>query len=87
MEPRNERLWKLARLRAKFKNNAITYLIINTMLIAIWYFTNGARTFFWPMFPLVLWGIGLAINYYQAYWDNGDSVQKEYEKLLREDQL
>lgn len=86
MEPRNERLWKLARLRAKFKNSAVTYLIVNTMLVGIWYFSSGSRTFFWPMFPLIFWGIGLAFNYYQAYWDNGDSVQKEYDKLRREDQ-
>ncbi len=52
MEPRNERLWKLARQRAKFKNSVITYLIVNTMLVGIWYFSSGSRTFFWPMFPL-----------------------------------
>ena len=86
MEPRNERLWKIARRRTRFKNGAITYLLVNTMLIAIWYFTSGSPTFFWPIFPLVFWGIGLALNYYQAYWEKGNSVQKEYDKLLREDQ-
>lgn len=86
MEPRNERLWKLARLRAKFKNGAITYLIVNTVLVAIWYLTSGPHNFFWPVFPLLFWGMGLAFSYYQAYWDKGDTVQREYDKLLREDQ-
>jgi hypothetical protein len=86
MEPRNERLWNLAWQRAQFKNSAITYLIVNTMLVMIWYFSSGSRTFFWPMLPLIFWGIGLGFNYYQAYWNNGNSVQKEYDKLLREDQ-
>lgn len=86
MEPRNERLWKLARLRTQFKNSAITYLIVNTMLVAIWYFSSGPRNFFWPIFSLFFWGIGLAFSYFQAYWDNGDSVQREYDRLLREDQ-
>lgn len=86
MEPRNERLWKLAKQRARFKNGLITYLIVNTGLIGIWYFTPSNRTFFWPIFPLVFWGIGMVINYYHAYISNGDAVEDEYQKLLRKNQ-
>jgi hypothetical protein len=86
MEPRNERLWKLAKQRAQFKKGLITYLIVNTGLIGIWYFTPSNRNFFWPIFPLFFWGIGLGINYYQAYISNGDAVEDEYQKLLRKHQ-
>lgn len=84
MEPKNEHLWRVAQMRARFKNGAISYLIVNIFLIGIWYFTSGPRNFFWPMFPLIFWGIGLLFNYYYAYYDNGRLVEKEYEKLLRE---
>lgn len=84
MEPKDERLWKLARMRAQFKNSFITYLIVNTALVLFWYFGSGPKSFFWPIFPIAFWGLGVGINYYYAYIDKGDRVQKEYEKLLRE---
>ncbi len=84
MEPKNESLWRVAKLRAKFKNSAITYLFVNLVLVAIWYFTSGPSNFFWPGFPIIFWGIGLGAEYYNAYIDKGDAVEKEYEKLLRD---
>lgn len=84
MEQKDHKLWALAKRRARFKNSAITYLIVNTFLVGVWYFSSGPRNFFWPIFPIVFWGIGLGINYYQAYISNGDAVEREYEKLLRE---
>ena len=37
----------------------------------------------WPIFPMLGWGIGLAIQYMKAYHIFGESSleQKEYEKL------
>ncbi|HEV7350196.1 2TM domain-containing protein [Telluribacter sp.] len=84
MEPKNERLWRLARLRAKFKNNLIAYCVINPILILFWYFSSGPNTFFWPGFPLFFWGLGLAFEGFNAYYNKGGLVEKEYEKLLRE---
>ncbi|GAB3166293.1 2TM domain-containing protein [Telluribacter humicola] len=84
MENRNERLWRLARLRAKFKNNVIAYCIVNPFLIAIWYFSSGGDSFFWPGFPLFFWGIGLVFEGYNAYYSKGDLVEREYQKLLKE---
>ncbi|TDB67980.1 2TM domain-containing protein [Arundinibacter roseus] len=83
METKNEALWRLAQLRAKFKNSVVTYLIINTALIVFWYLGSGPNTFFWPAFPLFFWGLGLMGEYYRAYLDKGDLAEKEYQKLVQ----
>ena len=36
------------------------YILVNLMLVAIWFFT-GAQ-YFWPMWVMLGWGIGLIIN-------------------------
>ncbi|GAB2798928.1 hypothetical protein GCM10027275_50830 [Rhabdobacter roseus] len=86
MESTNEKLWRIARQRARVKNNAISYLIVNTFLIGIWYFSSGYSHFFWPMFPLIFWGMGLGFEYYHAYHDNGGVAEREYQKLLKEEE-
>jgi hypothetical protein len=39
--------------------HAIVYVIVNTVLFTIDYLTPGGPWFYWPM---IGWGIGLAIN-------------------------
>jgi hypothetical protein len=41
------------------------YLMVNTTLVVIWAMTG--RQFFWPIFPIVGWGIGVVANAYDAY--------------------
>jgi hypothetical protein len=36
------------------------YLLVNAFLILIWAVTGAG--FFWPIFPLVGWGVGVALN-------------------------
>ena len=84
---KDPQLWHLARKRASFKSHLITYLIVNTGLWLIWYFT-GARTYGagipWPAWSMFGWGIGLASHYVSAYVNTGhSSVEKEYDKLTQ----
>jgi 2TM domain len=81
---RDQQLWKLAKRRAHFQQGLISYALVNTMLIVIWYFTSGSTRNFWPIWPLLFWGIGLGFQYYEAYVSKEDSnlVDKEYRKLL-----
>ncbi len=85
----DERLWRIARKRADFKKNLFVYLVINTFLWAIWWFTIGRNVGFrgypWPIWVMLGWGIGLAFQYFNAY--NGtkeELTQQEYEKLKRD---
>lgn len=79
---RDEALWQLARKRAAFKISATTYILVNCLLIGIWYFTSGPRSYFWPVWPLLGWGIGVVSQYISAYHGGDMSlIEKEYEKL------
>ena len=45
------------------------YVIVNGLLVTLWLvlgITSGAW-FFWPIFPMAGWGIGLAFNAVTAY--------------------
>lgn len=90
MENRDEQLWRIAKKRVGFKKQLAGYIIVNSFLWAIWYFTgghgdlddlNGGR-FPWPIWCTLGWGIGLAFSYRNAYHDNRESdTMREYQKL------
>ena len=48
-----ERLQK----RSEFFNHVVAFVLGNALLVTIWFLTGGE--FFWPVFPLFGWGIGL----------------------------
>lgn len=88
-QSQDERLWRIARKRAAFKKSFYSYLVVNTFLWAIWWFTSGQyagyNSYPWPIWPMLGWGLGLGFQYFEAY--NGskqDLVEKEYEKIKRE---
>jgi hypothetical protein len=77
MTDEQRRQLTLRRLKAKneFKVHLVVYAVINTMLVAIWAFTANVFTaapgtpleFFWPIFPIFGWGVGVAIHGYTTY--------------------
>ena len=86
----NDKLRKEAKARAEMKFsfyiNIVLYMIINSMLIFIWY-SNGMG-FPWVIFPLIGWGIGVVAHYLSAFVFYGRDflggmTEKEYEKLTR----
>lgn len=75
-------LWNIARKRASFKWSALSYILVNSMLVVIWYLTSGSNSYFWPVWPILGWGLGIAMHYFEAYHGNTIfSTQKEFEKL------
>jgi 2TM domain len=84
-----QELRKLAvsRLKKKrdFGTHIVVYVIVNAMLVAIWAITGGG--FFWPIFPILGWGIGVAANAWDVYGRKPiteDEVQRETERLRSE---
>ena len=73
------------RLEAKrgLMGHVLAYVMFNLLLIAIWWTTS--RGFFWPVFPLFGWGIGLAFH----AWDvlspapGPRQIEAEMERLRR----
>jgi hypothetical protein len=63
--------------------HALAYLSVNVLLVAIWLATGAG--FFWPLFPLFGWGIGLAFHAWSVYWpEPGEAeVDREIERIRR----
>lgn len=71
----------ISRLRARrgFWWSAIWFVAINAMLIFFWSRSGG---FFWPIFPIVAWGIGLGAQAI-ALFGAGESEAKIQEEMRR----
>jgi hypothetical protein len=55
---------------------------VNSFIVAIWAVTSGG--FFWPIFPMVGWGIGVVMNAWDVWYGDRiseDSVQREIRRL------
>jgi 2TM domain len=88
-EGRDPELWEIAKRRASFKTHLATYVVINCFLWAIWFFTGDRDSidtgkYPWPIWSTLGWGVGLFFHYLSAYvFPKENSVEKEYEKLMR----
>jgi len=58
--------------RHDFRVHLVIYVLVNAALIVLWYVmsrgADGAAGFFWPVFPIFGWGIGLAMHAYTVYF-------------------
>jgi hypothetical protein len=71
--------------RAEFRNHLLAYLLVNGMLSVIWFVTSGDGLF-WPIFPILGWGIGLlfhALDTYQRPYTE-DRIEREIARLRGE---
>lgn len=86
MESADQQLWLVAKRRAKFKRSLSAYMLVIPFLWIIWYLRmpelSRYERFPWPIWPMVGWGLGLGIQYLNAYMFEVDSLeQREYDKL------
>lgn len=78
-------LWELAKQRAGFKWHLVSYILVNSFLVALWFISD--TDYFWPIWTILGWGIGLLMNYLAVYHSNNFfSVEKEYKKLKENEQ-
>ncbi len=74
------------RLKKKrdFKAHVLIYVLVNAFLVVIWAVTRDSGDIFWPIFPLVGWGIGLAANAWDVYGRKPiteDEIRREADRL------
>jgi hypothetical protein len=74
------------RLQAKagFWTHLAIYLAVNAFLVMIWFFTGAG--FFWPIFPIAGWGIGVAANAWDVFGREPiteERIQHEMDNLRR----
>jgi len=60
-----------AKAKAAFQRHLFTYAWVNGMLVAIWALTNFGG-YFWPVWPMLAWGIGLASHAFSVYGPRAD---------------
>jgi adenylate cyclase len=73
----------MERIRAKrsFGRHATIYVAVNLLLVAIWAITS--RGYFWPIWPLLGWGVALGVSYWRAFFHrpiSDDEIRREVEK-------
>jgi 2TM domain len=82
-ESLRERAVKRLKKRQDFYGHVLVYVMVNTFLVVIWSLTDG-HGFFWPVFPIVGWGIGVVMNAWDVF--RGDEfdeqqIRREVERL------
>ena len=68
-----------------FHAHLLVYLLVNGFVVVIWALT-GSAGFFWPVFLIAAWGIGLVMNAWDVYWRREiteQDVQHEMERAGR----
>jgi 2TM domain-containing protein len=68
--------------RRDFYGHLLVYVLVNTFFVVIWAVV-GAHVFFWPVFPIVGWGIGVVMNAWDVFWRppiTEDDIQREIER-------
>jgi 2TM domain len=68
--------------RRDFYGHLLVYVLVNAFVVVIWAVTD-AHGFFWPVFPIVGWGIGVVMNAWDVYWRpqiTEHDIQREIER-------
>ena len=72
----------LNKKRAEFRNHLWSYIIVNTALLLMNFFTIFIVNIWWFQWPLLGWGIGLAFHYRDAFFASEENIEKGAERLL-----
>lgn len=75
----------ITRLRKKrgLQAHLIAYVTVNLLLNGIWLITMPGG-FYWPVIPMLGWGIGVAFNVWDVYspeTPSEDRIQREIESI------
>jgi len=73
----------IGRLQAKrgFQGNLISFVAVSVLLIVIW--ALSGRGYFWPIWVIAFWGLGLAMHAWTVYGRGGITeadIQREMNK-------
>ena len=71
------------RLRKKrdFGGHLLAYVLINGSLLIIWALAGSG--FFWPVFPMLAWGVGLVFHAWDVYQQpfSEQQIQREMKRM------
>lgn len=64
-EERRRQALERLRKRSEFVSHLVAFVLVNALLVTIWFVTGAG--FFWPIFPLFGWGIGVFFHGMDTY--------------------
>ncbi len=76
-----ERAVKRLKKRRDFYAHVLVYLLVNAFLVVIWWVTTSGG-FFWPVFPIVGWGIAVVMNAWDVYFSE-DISEEDIQREMR----
>jgi hypothetical protein len=81
-EERSIRDRAVKRLKKKrdFFAHLLVYVLVNAFIIVIWAVTSDGG-FFWPIFPMVGWGIGVVMNAWDV-WRGDEFTEAEIKQEI-----
>jgi hypothetical protein len=65
---------KAVKKKRDFKGHLVAYAIVNAFLVVVWYFTGAG--YFWPIWVMGGWGIGVAFNAWDAYGRSSGAISE-----------
>ena len=73
----------MQRLKDKrdFRNHVAAYVLVNALLVVIWALSGAG--YFWPIWSIAGWGIGLAFNAWAVYFERPiteDDIRREMQR-------
>ena len=78
-----ERAIRNLKKRRDFYAHLLVYVMVNGFLALIWWMITPDM-FFWPVIPIVAWGVGVVMNGYDVYFgqdfDEAD-IQSEINRM------
>ena len=66
-----------------FHAHLLVYVLVNAFLVVIWAISDP-HGFFWPVFPIVGWGIAVAMNAWDVYWRPAITEEDIQHEIKRE---
>jgi hypothetical protein len=72
-DPLRQAAMESLKKKAEFRAHLLAYVLVNAFLVAMWSVTGAG--FFWPVFPIAGWGIGLVLHAWDTYRQQAPTEQ------------
>lgn len=77
-DPVRARAVRRLKKKRDLATHVLVYVLVNVVLVIIWAITSNGG-FFWPVFPIAFWGIGVVMNAWDVF-HSGDFSDAEIDR-------